>query len=123
MTDHFDVTIWRLVSSFKNSNHLREELIDQALTGEYLGLRCHSVGITPAAYGWVFRFENEADAQSFEQSVESHELPMDTGVSLERQPHEDDDVMLLRPGATDPVSVKRKRVENLLKKGWKYPDA
>ena len=118
---NIDVTIWRLIDSFESSNQMRETLISSASNGEYLGTRLHTVGIAPAAMGWVFRFENQDAAHVFQGSVESHDPPVDSAVLPERQPNEDDDVLLVRPGSTEPVSVKRKRVENLLAKGWAYP--
>jgi len=121
MTEHFDITIWRLNGSFENPNHEREGLVAQAGDGEYIGRRTFWHNITPVASGFCFRFEDRTAAEEFEAAVESHELPPEENVErVERQPHEDDDVELVRPNG-DVVSVKRKRVENLLKRGWAVP--
>ena len=124
MSEPVVITIWRLLGSFENPNQVREGLITKALSGEYMGTRTHSVGIEPAATGWVFRFTSHEASVEFQNSVENHEnkLPLDTGIASPREPHEDDDVLLVRPGTTDPVAVKRKRVDNLLAKGWVYPE-
>lgn len=121
MSENSVITVWRLLDSFNNSNQMRDEFISKASGGEYLGTRLHSVGIAPAALGWAFRFIDSAAAESFRAEVESHDLPDDPGVVVEQQEHEDDDVMLIRPGTTEPISVKRKRVDNLLAKGWVRP--
>ncbi len=121
MSEQFDITIWRLVGSYENFNHIREELIDQAAGGEYLGLRIATRNTRTVAYGWTFRFVEHWPAEAFEENIESHELPPeDDSAPIERAPQDDDDVELVRPNGEVAV-VKRKRIENLLKKGWTVP--
>lgn len=121
MSEHFDITIWRLVGTYENPNQVREELLAQAIGGEYLGHRLASRNFCTVAYGWTFRFSEHKDSAVFEKNVESHELPPEESeVQIERKPHEDDDVELVRPNG-ETATVKRKRIENLLKKGWTVP--
>ena len=126
MSENFDITIWREVGTFEDSNVMREELKTQAVGGEYIGLNITwPIGRRDGptnGHGWNFRFTDRAVADAFAAAVESHDLPPEESGErvVERQPHEDDDVELIRPNG-DVATVKRKRIESLLKKGWTLP--